>query len=303
MNRLASLASLLFLVLAPSAALAQQTNDQLAPPPPGGTDSYQQEPGAQQPPTDSPHAWPQTTATTTTTPPPAEQPYAPQPAPHPYADPPGTGASGTASTAPPGMTSAQAAELLEQQRRRKIHLIYVELDGGGHWLDMVTVSSSNFLPPTTTQTTGTAFTAGVAAGIRPIDFLSIGARASLGFYPSYNFGIAAAEVSLILPTQVVEAYIRAGFGYAWVGNANYMDPSLSMTTIYGFAFTSAIGLDIYLTDAFSIGAAFDVDVLNLSRQALAPGTVMMAGMVDLTTSGNAVGLHIGGHASLTLHFL
>lgn len=211
---------------------------------------------------------------------------------------------GTTAAPAGGMSSAEAAAQLAHRDERPNHLIYIEVTGGGHWLDMYAVShSANFLPPMTVHTSDLGFGAGVAAGIRPVAFFGIGARGTLGLFPQYNFGTAAIELDLRLPTKVIEPYVRVGFGYAWVGSANYNDPSMSGTTIYGFAVTASLGLDVYLSESFSLGAAFDFDALNLARQPPNTTTVAHFATVDLAHEGNAVGLHIGGHVALGLHFL
>jgi hypothetical protein len=95
----------------------------------------------------------------------------------------------------------------------------------------------------------------------------------------------------------VRPYLRVGFGFGWHGDADYEVPADSQTTVFGWVFNSALGLDVFLVEWLSLGAAFSVDILNMSRQSFDeppanPGTV------EFTESGDAVGLQVRGQAGL-----
>lgn len=204
------------------------------------------------------------------------------------------------ATPPPAPPAARTRPPEEPEGDgRAADVVWVEAIGGYGFVNMRAISYEN-LYPSVVELTGAGFAAGLAAGVR-ISFLSIGGRATLASYTGFEVGTAAVEVTLRLPTPVVEPYIRAGFGYGWLGTANYDEPTLSETSVYGYVIQGAVGIDIYLGKVVAIGGGFDVDVLNMSRQQLSTMPVSPAG-VDLTKDGNAVGLQIRGHVALSLHF-
>jgi hypothetical protein len=214
----------------------------------------------------------------------------------------GSGAlSAPASSTGRGRAARANEDEEEESDGRDADLLWVEAIAGYSYVNMRAIAYDN-LYPSVVALSGSGFGGGLAAGVR-FSFVSVGARATLASYEGFEVGTAAAEITLRLPTPVVEPWVRAGFGYGWHGNANYDEPSLSQTSVYGYVIQAAAGLDIYLGKFFAIGAGFDVDVLNLSRQplTLGPGTASPTG-VDLTKDGNAVGLQLRGHLAASLHF-
>ena len=127
-------------------------------------------------------------------------------------------------------------------------------------------------------------------------------RAAIAPYgDEFDVGTAVAEVALSLPIPVVKPYLRAGFGLGWHGDSNFTAPADSQTTVFGWDFNAAVGLDIYLADWFAIGAALSIDVLNMNRQSTSE-PVTDPGMVMFTETGDAVGLQVRGHGAASLHF-
>jgi hypothetical protein len=183
---------------------------------------------------------------------------------------------------------------------RSADILWVEATGGWSYVNLRQVSYDN-LYPEIIPVTGSGPTVGVGVGVR-IKFLTIGARATFAAYEGFDVGTVGGEIALRLPTPVVEPYVRAGLAYAGLGEANYAMFRASTVTVNGWVAQAALGVDIYLNRFLALGAAFDIDVLNLSRQpASVEGAMMLAG-VDLSRDGNAVGLRVGGHVAASLHF-
>lgn len=203
-------------------------------------------------------------------------------------------AAETAAPAP----APRAAEPAAEPRRSEI--LWLEAIGGYGFVNMRAISYKN-LYPSVVPLSGSGFGAGVAAGVR-LSIITLGGRATLGSYSGFEVGTAAAEITLRIPTPVVEPYVRAGFGYGWLGTANYDYPRRSETSVYGYVFQGAVGLDIYLGKVVAIGGGFDVDILSLARQPLTVGSGTVPPGVDLTKDGNAVGLQLRGHVAVSLHF-
>ena len=205
----------------------------------------------------------------------------------------GTATTGAAAPAP----HAQEPE----SDGRGADLIWLEVIGGYSFVNMRAISYKNLFPDVVALS-GSGFAAGAAAGVR-LSFLSIGGRATLASYPGFEVGTAGAEITLRLPTPTVEPWVRAGFGYGWLGTANYNTPGESETSVYGYVVQGAVGIDVYLGKVVAIGAGFDVDILNMARQPLTVGAGFVSPTgVDLTKDGNAVGLQLRGHVAISLHF-
>jgi hypothetical protein len=180
------------------------------------------------------------------------------------------------------------------------------VDGGlGYsYVDLAQFSSDNFLPGVDRyQRSGLA--AHLGLGFRVLNMLTLGARGSLASYEGFEVGTVVAEVGLRPPFPGIEPYGRLGVGYGWVGNADYMSPRDSDTSVYGLVAEAGAGVDLYLSDLLSIGAGFDAAFLNLSRQRADQGCDMGACMIDevnFEQDGDAVGLQMRLHGHATLHF-
>jgi len=187
----------------------------------------------------------------------------------------------------------------EEDEEIRPGLLWIEAFGGAAYANLLALSTKNFLPEAV-QLKGVGPSGGLALGLR-FSLIAIGARVSLASYPDFDLGTATGELALRIKLDIAEAYVRGGFGYGWVGSANYDDPSLSDTNVYGYLIQGALGIAFYLSKLFSLGFGLDVDVLNLTRQRIdmagAPGPTE----VDLREDGDAVGLQARAQANLTLH--
>jgi hypothetical protein len=175
-------------------------------------------------------------------------------------------------------------------------VFYLQALGGYSFANVVQFSQENFVPEAT-ELSGSGLFGGVGAGFR-IYWITLGAQATLASYFGFELGTVGLDVGLHLPIPVVQPYLRVGIGYAWMGDADYSDPMLSRTDVYGYAIDAGLGLDIKLARFLSLGAGFDVAFLNMTRQALTDGNVTG---VDIQEDGDAVGLQIRLHAQLTFH--
>ncbi len=196
--------------------------------------------------------------------------------------------------------------------------LYLELFGGPSYVDLRAIKSDNYYP-TFVQLNGYGGGGGAALGVR-FEFISFGVRGSLSHYDiagtssrpasSFDIGTAAAEVTLSLPLPVFRPFLRAGFGLGWHGDAGVKQawgtmsvPNDIQTTVFGWVFQGAVGFDVYLADWFSLGAAFSVDIFNMSRHGWSsvpdPST---ASSVDFARRGDAIGIQGRGQLSAGFHF-
>jgi len=228
------------------------------------------------------------------------------------------GSTGTQAAPPPASspgpydpyaTSSRAqreADEEEDDDGRDVDILWIEGTFGFSWANLVQFKQDNFFPDAV-RLSGSGLTYGVAAGFR-LSFIMIGARATLGTYPAADFdlGTAVVEVSLRLPVPVVEPYIRAGIGFAWMGSVNYDSPSNSDTTVHGLAVEGGAGVDVYLGKIVAVGGGIDVAFLNMTRQDI-PGDGCGGGTcsptsVDLEQDGDSAGLQLRVAGHVSLHF-
>ena len=179
-------------------------------------------------------------------------------------------------------------------------IVYLGADFGYSWVNLVQFSSNNFIPAGE-RLDGNGWTFAVDAGFR-IYWFTVGVRGTLASYPGFEIGTAGVDLGFHIPIPVVEPYVRGGLGYGWLGQANYRDPGLSETSVSGLVADVGAGVDIYLSNHISIGAGVDGAFLNLTRQKITTGAASMIGDVNVSESGDAVGLQLRFHGQLTFHF-
>ena len=221
-----------------------------------------------------------------------------------------TGATG----APAGTGTAQPPppEPEPEGDGRDVDFLWIEAFGGVANVNLVAFRNSNFADAAASggasvfdEVNATGPMVGGALGFR-IYWIAVGARTTFASYNTFQIGTVGGEVALRFPIPVVEPYIRAGFGYAWQGDANYTVSTGGVTahpatTVYGWAFNAAAGIDIFLVNWFTIGAGIGFDVLNMTRQS-DPRMACM-GVTDFCpmNPGDAVGYQLSGFGQIGFH--
>lgn len=208
-----------------------------------------------------------------------------------------------ATSAPPPATPPPAEEEEEAEEEEDdgdpYDFLWIDLSGGVSYIDMRALSENNFYPEFV-RLSGVGGAASLGVGFR-IEFFAAGIRGTIASYgDGFDVGTAVGEVTIILPIPVVKPWFRAGFGFGWHGDGNFNAPRDSQTTVFGWAFSGAAGIDIYLAHWFAIGAGAYVDILNMSRQSINE-PVGMPGDVEFTDPGDAVGVQIRGQVGVTFH--
>ena len=178
--------------------------------------------------------------------------------------------------------------------------LWLEGGAGIGQMNLRALKNTNFLP-SIVGTSGSGFAIEGAAGMKFFRVLAFGVRGTYGSYTTFGLGTLEAAVDLRIPIWVFEPYLRLGFGYAWSGGPNLRDaPDLKKASVFGFAATFGVGIDVYPLNFLSLGVGLDADVLNLTRDNFTSNPAY-ATDVDLTKSGHAVGYQLIGHAHVTIH--
>ncbi len=213
-----------------------------------------------------------------------------------------TGATAT----PPPSHAAQAPtpppEEPPEGDGRDVDFLWIEVEGGISNVNLVAFRNANFAAGDTRvfhSVSGTGPMVGAALGFR-VWWLAVGARMTFASYDTFQIGTVGGDIQLRLPIPIVEPYLRVGFGYAWQGGANYADPLMSATTVYGWSFDAALGFDIFLTNWLTIGGGVGFDLLNMTRQrdpVASPVTTFHP-----EQDGDAIGYQLRGFGQIGLHF-
>jgi len=190
---------------------------------------------------------------------------------------------------------------------RDVDYLWIEVEGGISDANLVAFTDSNFVSaaaggtPLFQEVRGTGPFVGAGLGFRIFVF-SVGARATYANYQNFDLGNVGGELAIRLPIPVIEPYARVGFGYAWQGQANYANPAMSSTSVYGWSFDAALGLDVYLVEWFTVGAGVGLNLLNMSRQR--DPTMPCMGLTDICPGnpGDAVGYQLRGFVQVGFRF-
>jgi hypothetical protein len=213
-----------------------------------------------------------------------EPPVAPLPdAPGPDAQPsPYGGMQAGGLTPPPPMADAQAHseterdldEAKKKDAKRGLSWVYIDVSGGFEHVGLQTFSADAALQGgglVPTDASGGLFSGGL--GLRLV-FLTIGARANLGFFSPWQLFTIGGELGFHIPLGKVEPHLDLGFGYAGIGSVGgALSDAPGAVSIRGFYTRAGLGLDYYVASHFSIGVNGSFELLGLSRPGVDASTI------------------------------
>lgn len=217
------------------------------------------------------------------TPPAASEPATPQPA-EPAAD-----------------AAAASAESDSDDDGERSRHFWFDIGLGYSWINLVALDQSNFAPePKTLTSTGPTIEGGFGVSL---SIIRLGLAGCYARYESFDVATAELDLTLVIPTPLIEPYIEVGVGYGWVRNVdetNTMTMEHGLVPIRGVAVDLGLGLDIHLSDLIQLGVNVDASLLNLQRQRVTD--LSMYSNVDFTKEGTSLGLQVHGMARLTFQF-
>ncbi len=212
---------------------------------------------------------------------------------------------------PPAIESESDQEAKRQATEQELERAEKEDSGRGlefFWLNgeigvqhlgLQTFSSDELVDADIVDTTQTGLAYGGGLGVRLI-ILTLGARFRMASFPDYQLWTLNGEAGLRIPLGSVEPYVTLGGGYASLGSfdsESLNDAGLSMS---GFDVRGGFGVDVYLSEVFSLGGNLTGEMLFLSRSALDASDIAAGGDVVDAAVYASDGTSIGGAATLTL---
>jgi hypothetical protein len=142
-------------------------------------------------------------------------------------------------------------------------------------------------------------------------FLTLGGRFRLGHFEQWDLWTVNAEVGIHIPLGSIEPYFTLGGGYASMGSFNSDkiggDLQSDDVDVKGWDVRGGFGIDVYLSNTFSLGANLTGELLVLTRPGVSPQKLQATGQNAAASDIYAAdGSSVGSAVSLTavagLHF-
>lgn len=179
---------------------------------------------------------------------------------------------------PPGQAASPTEQQLDKAKEedsgRGLTWVWIDAQGGYEHVGLQTfnVDTKNF----TAGFVPTTANGGVVApglGLKLL-FLTIGARARIGFFDSWQLFSVGPELGLHFPLGNFEPHLDFAGGYTALGSfQGAIQGANDAIHIRGFFARIGAGLDYYVTPAVSLGAAVSWELLGLTRPGVDPSTV------------------------------
>jgi len=202
-----------------------------------------------------------------------------------------------AAPATPAATEAELAKAEKEDSGRGLEFVWLNGDVGVMHLGLATFKNDKIVDPASMDTTQTGVVVGAGAGVRLV-FLTLGARFRYAPLPDAKLWTLGVEAGLHAPFGVFEPYVTLGAGYVSVGSL----PGPDEATIRGFDARLGGGLDIYLTNMFSVGANLGADLLFLSREHHCTIPLKQGSTGFYCQDGSSIGGALTATALAGLHF-
>jgi hypothetical protein len=202
-----------------------------------------------------------------------------------------------AGAATPAATEAELAKADKEDSGRGLEFVWLNGEVGVMHLGLGTFSNDKIVDPTSMDTTQTGVVVGAGAGVRLV-FLTLGARFRYAPLPDATLWTLGLEAGLHAPFGAFEPYATLGVGYVSVGPL----PDPDDPKLQGVDARLGGGLDVYLTNMFSVGANVGADLLFLSREHNCTIPLKQGATGFYCQSGSSTGGALTATAVAGLHF-
>ncbi len=206
-----------------------------------------------------------------------------------------------------GYTERELERAEREDSGRGLEFFYINAEAGGMHLGLQTFSANDLVDAGTTETTQTGPLFGAGLGLRLV-FLTIGPRFRIGIFDQWQLWTLNGELGLRIPLGNVEPYFTFGGGYASVGGFSKDNVGAGLNSddvdITGFNVRGGFGIDVYLSNTFSVGANLTGEMLVLTRPGVDPSKLPASGSTRevYAADGSSVGSGVTLTGVLGLHF-
>jgi hypothetical protein len=204
---------------------------------------------------------------------------------------------------PPDQTEQELERADREDSGRGLEFFWINGEAGFEHVGLQTFQAKDLVDADIVETTGSGPVFGGGLGLRLV-FITAGARFRWGNFAAWQLWTLNAELGIRIPLGILEPHFTLGAGYASLGALDRVDTSNLVGSgnvdITGWDLRASGGLDLYLSNAFSLGAAVSGDFLFLTRpgvdlESADPGNVYAA-------DGSSVGSGVTTTAVVGLHF-
>ncbi|HET7545012.1 MAG TPA: hypothetical protein VFK05_34335 [Polyangiaceae bacterium] len=201
---------------------------------------------------------------------------------------------------PPQTTQTEAAldRADKEDSGRGLEFAWLNAELGPQYVGLQALKHDNLVDGTIADSKGFGMGYGAGLGARLLAF-TFGARFRFGNFPDWQLWTLGAEAGMHIPLGRWEPYFSLGVGYASLGGFKPDELSAFKPSAHGANVRGAVGLDVYLSNTFSVGGNLSGDLLFLSRSASA-AVPLLPGSSAAVYAQDGSGIGAGGMFSLVL---
>jgi len=202
-------------------------------------------------------------------------------------------------------TEAELDRADKEDSGRGLEFAWLNAELGPQYVGLQALKANNLVDGTLVDSKGLGMGYGAGLGARLLAF-TFGARFRFGNFSDWQLWTLGAEAGMHIPLGRLEPYFSLGAGYASLGGIKPAGPAGSFdSSAHGLDLRGSAGLDVYLTNTFSIGGNLSGDLLFLGRSAPAAVPLPPASNADEqhavdVYSQHGSGIGAGGMLSLVL---
>jgi len=213
---------------------------------------------------------------------------------------------------PPSPTEANLDRADKEDSGRGLEFVWLNGEVGAETLGLQTFKANNLVDAKLVNSKQTGIMYGAGVGVRLLVF-TLGARFRLGNFSDWDLWTLNGEFGLHIPLGRVEPYFNLGAGYASLGSFDSKNIGSNLSSAglgaKGLDVRGAFGVDVYLTDTFTVGGNLSGDLLVLSRSGKSVAAGATTGTAEQQAAANVYakdGSSVGAGATLSavlgLHF-
>ncbi|HEY3255060.1 MAG TPA: hypothetical protein VGJ91_13965 [Polyangiaceae bacterium] len=147
---------------------------------------------------------------------------------------------------------------------RGLEFAWLNAELGPEYVGLQALKADHLVDGSLAESKGVGMGYGAGLGVRLLAF-TLGARFRFGNFSDWQLWTLGAEGGMHIPLGRIEPYFTLGAGYASLGGFKSDALSTFKPSAHGLDLRGSAGLDVYLSNTFSVGANLSGDLLFLGR--------------------------------------